>query len=234
MREVIYHDRVEALNALRLGNYVLEFCSDELRADKEIVMLEMQMDGVDQFETALEFASKEIRADKEVVLAALKWDGYSIRYASEALKNDREVAMAAVQNDIYGVTFDCIGEELQNDREIILEALNCNATVFNLIPEAFQNDPVVQFVHRLMEARCFVGDELLGDDEDEGKTVQCSATHARHWQVIKQVLLEKPDFLVNYLTEALPAGLGFYNSIVGMVLNQSEIEPCQLPMFEFE
>ena len=234
MREVIYHDRVEALNALQQGNYVLEFCSDELRADKEIVMLEMQMDGVDQFETALEYASKEIRADKEVVLAALKWDGYSIRYASEALKNDREVAMVAVQNDIYGVTFDCIGEELQNDREIIFEALNCNATIFNLIPEAFQNDPVVEFVHRLMESRHFVGVEMLGDEGDEEKIVQHNATHASHWQAIKQVLLEKPDFLVNFLTEALPAGPGFYNTIIGMVLNQSEIVPCQLPMFEFE
>ena len=75
MREVIYQGREDALEALRLGNYVLEFCSDELRADKEIVMLEMEMDGIDRFETALEFASEELRADREVVLAALKWDG---------------------------------------------------------------------------------------------------------------------------------------------------------------
>ena len=232
MREVIYQDREDALEALRLGNYVLEFCSDELRADKEIVMLEMEMDGIDRFETALEFASEELRADREVVLAALKWDGYSIRYASEALKNDRELVMVAVQNNIYGPAFSCISKAFQTDMEIVLEALNCNGSIFEDIPEALQNIDTVQFVRRLQNSRGFDGIELLGDEDDEDKINHLCAKHARDWQAIKQALQEKQGVLVNLFADPLPDGPNFYNAVIEIVLNQREIEPHQLPMLE--
>ena len=38
----------------------------------------------------LKRASEELKADKEVVLSAVKQDGYAFEYASEELKNDPE------------------------------------------------------------------------------------------------------------------------------------------------
>ncbi|MBA3998187.1 MAG: hypothetical protein C0466_13620 [Candidatus Accumulibacter sp.] len=232
MREVIYTDRNEALQELELGNHVLEWCSDELRGDKELVMLQMQWDGVEQFETVLAFASEDLCADKEVVLAALKWDGYAIRYASDALKNDRDVAMAAVQNDIYGEAFECIGEALQADQEIILEGLNCNQSIFDLLPKAIQEDAVVQFVLNLVKARSLLNFDLQGDDDDDEKINQMNAIHAREWLAIKQALSEKPDVLLSLYGDTSLAGQNFYTTVRDSVLNQGEIESQPLPMLE--
>ena len=232
MREIIYTDRNEALQELEQGNHVLEWSSDELRGDKELVMLEMQWDGVEQFETVLAFASEDLCADKEVVLAALKWDGYAIRYASDALKNDREVVMAAVQNDIYGEAFECIGEALQADQEIILEALNCNQSIFDLLPTAVQEDAVAQFVLNLVKARSLLDCDLQGDDDDNEKINQMNATHAREWLAIKQALSEKPDVLLSMYGDTSLAGQNFYTTVRDSVLNQGEIESQPLPMLE--
>lgn len=234
MREVIYTDRNEALQALKEGNHVLEWSSDELRGDKELVMLEMQWDGVYSFETVLAFASEDLCADKEVVLAALKWDGYAIRYASDTLKNDREVAMAAVQNDIYGEAFECIGEALQADHEIILEALNCNQSIFDLLPTAVQEDAVVQFVLNLVKARSLLDWDLKGDDGDDEKINQMEATHAREWLAIKQALSEKPDVLLSLYGDISLATQNLYTTVRDSVLSQGEIESQPLPMLECE
>lgn len=232
MREVIYTDRNEALQELELGNHVLEWCSDELRGDKELVMLEMQWDGVEQFETVLAFASEDLCADKEVVLAALKWDGYAIRYASDALKNDREVVMAAVQNDIYGEVFKCIGETLQADLEIIMEALNCNQSIFDLLPTAVQEDAVVQFVLNLVKARSLLDCDLQGDDDDDEKINQMNVIHAREWQAIKQALSEKPDVLLSLYGDISLASQNLYTTVRDSVLSQEGIESQPLPMLE--
>jgi len=45
---------------------------------------------------ALEFFSEDLRGDKEVVLTAVANNGRAVRYASDALKEDVEVGLAAV------------------------------------------------------------------------------------------------------------------------------------------
>ena len=40
---------------------------------------------------ALQFASDELRADKDVVMAAVKNDGEAFQYASDELKTDPEI-----------------------------------------------------------------------------------------------------------------------------------------------
>lgn len=194
----------------------------------------MQWDGIEQFETALAYASPELRADKEVVLGALAFDGYAIRYASEELKHDRAVAMAAVQNDIYGFAFGCLSEELQADMEIILEALNCNASIFAQLPEAVQEDATVQFVHRLVKARSLLGWDLQGDKDDDERINQMSASHAHEWLAIKQVLSENPDVLLSLFGDTSHDDQRFYTNVRDIVLNQGEIEFHQIPSLEYQ
>ena len=45
---------------------------------------------------ALRFASDELKADRQVVLAAVAQHGLALQHASSALRNDREVVLAAV------------------------------------------------------------------------------------------------------------------------------------------
>ena len=60
------------------------------------------MTAVNRSGSALEFASETLKADKEVVMAAVQEKGsvgYALEYASETLKADKEVVMAAVQQN---------------------------------------------------------------------------------------------------------------------------------------
>ena len=49
----------------------------------------------------LGYASEELRADKEVVLAALKQSDKAFRYVSGELKTDKEIVLAALNHKHY-------------------------------------------------------------------------------------------------------------------------------------
>ncbi len=56
---------------------------------------------VDENEISLEYASEELRNDREIVLEAIKNSGYAILYASEELQKDRNFIMKAVKECGY-------------------------------------------------------------------------------------------------------------------------------------
>ena len=64
----------------------MEYASEELRNDKEVVL-----EAVKKYGDALQFASEELRNDKEVVLEAVKENGNAIKYASPELQEDEDV-----------------------------------------------------------------------------------------------------------------------------------------------
>ena len=67
--------------------------------DMHLGMPLMNSKPIKRWSWHLIYTSEELRADKEVVMAAVKNDGFALEYASEELKADREVVMAAVKND---------------------------------------------------------------------------------------------------------------------------------------
>ena len=54
---------------------------------------------------ALQDASEELRADKEVVMAAVKQDGDALKFASDELRANREVVLAAVEQNRLALKF---------------------------------------------------------------------------------------------------------------------------------
>ena len=88
-------DKKEALAQLKDDGWVLSMVSDELKADKELVMAAVEQDD------SLDFASDELKADKEVVMAAVNNDidallengsiMDALEYASDELKTDPEI-----------------------------------------------------------------------------------------------------------------------------------------------
>ena len=72
----------------------LEYASEELRNNKEVVLEAVKKNG-----SALEYASERLQADKDVVLAAVKQYGDSIVYANwdSDVLYDREIILAAVK-----------------------------------------------------------------------------------------------------------------------------------------
>lgn len=97
-------------------NAHLQYASDELKADREVVLA-----AVNHYGPALEYASDDLKADKEIVLEAVKLWGSNLEYASDDLKADKDVVLAAVTNT--GRALEYASDNLKADREIVLEAV---------------------------------------------------------------------------------------------------------------
>ena len=69
---------------------------------KEVVMVAVTS-GLSSH--ALQYASDELKNDKEVVMAAVNHYGYNLKYASDELKGDKEVVIAAVTNHKCNLQF---------------------------------------------------------------------------------------------------------------------------------
>ena len=95
------------LAAVKENGEALEYASNELKKDKEVVLAAVKKHG-----WALDYASKELQNDRDVVLAAVKENGYALRHASEELKNDEKVVLVAVRKDRDALKY--ASDELKN------------------------------------------------------------------------------------------------------------------------
>ena len=103
-------ERLQQLNIVLVDG--LDNASDEVKADKEIVMAAVKEKG-----NALMHASEALKADKAIILAAVKENGNAFDYASEELKADKEIVMAAVKENRSALRY--ASDELQNDTDIL-------------------------------------------------------------------------------------------------------------------
>ena len=132
--EKIIRNRREVLNA-RSPAYELHNASDELKADREVVLAAVQDSG-----RALHYASDELKADREIVLTAMNADQVDIRnalpsplaYLSDEFKSDREIVLAALSTS--SEAFEYVDDELKSDREIVLAAVQGPAPKFWGLP----------------------------------------------------------------------------------------------------
>jgi len=105
----------------------LRFASEELRNDREAVLLALKNKYID----ALHYAGSVPRSDKEVVLAAVKVDEEALGYASRELQGDREVVIEALKRRPTSIPGTSVlkyaTEQLRGDRDFVLEAIQLTA-----------------------------------------------------------------------------------------------------------
>ncbi len=78
------------------------YASEKLRANKEIMLSGLKIDG-----QILYYVSK-IRDDKEAVLAAVTNKGLILKYASNRLRQDKDIVLAAIKQDKRAKRIYCI------------------------------------------------------------------------------------------------------------------------------
>lgn len=115
----------------------LEYVSDQLRDDREIVLR-----AVTRSNSQLEFASEKLQNDKDVVFTALQHYGYyAFQYASAELRNDKEFVMRILSDPkIFSYSFDYVSDELKRDREVVYEAVKGFGEMYYNINDEFKND----------------------------------------------------------------------------------------------
>ena len=91
----------------------LTSASDDLKADKEVVMAAVSVYG-----TMLEYASDELKTDKDVVIAAVRHHIKALEYASL----NKEIMIALAENKIRGDKWLNVlknaSEELKADKDV--------------------------------------------------------------------------------------------------------------------
>lgn len=121
--DVLRNHRRFVLSELERCGNVLQFVSDRLRADREVVLT-----AVRKWPANLKYAAPDLRDDKTVVIEAVSRVGFALQFASDRLRSDKAVVRAALQTDprflidtpahlLSGVV-----KLLENRREILLHA----------------------------------------------------------------------------------------------------------------
>ena len=103
---------------------MLEYASEELRGNKEVVLAAVRSNGL-----ALQYANK-FQTDREVVLAAVQQNGYALEYA-QRFQRDREIVLAAVNSS--GCSLQYASYDLINDKEIVSAAVKENSNVLKYV-----------------------------------------------------------------------------------------------------
>lgn len=128
--------KLSTLTTVRSRGFALQFVSDLLKNDKEVVL-----EAVKNYGRALEYAGELPKNDKEVVLEAVKQNGSALEYAGDLLKNDKEVVLEAVKQ--CGRALEYAGELPKNDKEVVLEAVKQDGFALEYAGDLFNNDKEV-------------------------------------------------------------------------------------------
>lgn len=98
---------------------LLRFLSQDLKDDYDIVMEAVKQNG-----RALSCASVRLQDNPQIVIEAIteEYGWRNLAYASKAICNNKEVMLHAVKVD--ALALDYASEELRNDKDIIVAAIN--------------------------------------------------------------------------------------------------------------
>jgi hypothetical protein len=92
---------------------------------------------------ALSYLSEDLRAEKEVVMAAVQHSGLALQYASDALKADKDVVLAVVNNNadaLQYTTYTTTSSDLRRDKQIWMSLLAQDGNHLAEAPEEYRRD----------------------------------------------------------------------------------------------
>jgi hypothetical protein len=104
------------LTAVRRDGLALEFASEDLRNDPDVVLAAVTQNG-----WALKHASAALRSDRGIVLAATRSYCLALTEASEELRSDRDFVVAVVARS--GLALQCASSRCRGDKEVALAAV---------------------------------------------------------------------------------------------------------------
>ena len=136
----------------------LEYASQELRKDREVVLRAVTNNG-----RALRYAFEALKGDKKLVLAAVTQNGLALQHASEELQGDREVVLTAVAQYVDALGY--ASPELRADREMVLTAVTHNGWALEYASQELRADREVCLVATSQETEAveYISPELKNE-----------------------------------------------------------------------
>ena len=117
----------------RGNNPVLQYASDELRGDRDVIRTS---------KTGLFYASDELKSDRDFVMEMIERYPYNFKAASEDLRCDREVVLATLR--LEPELFSDIDPILQRDKVVVETALEASEIQMSKLFEKQQNGKQVE------------------------------------------------------------------------------------------
>lgn len=99
---------------IAVKNYpnALDYCSEELLDDIDVITAALQEDS----EEVLSYASERLQSDYDLVYKAVKIDALNLQFASDELRDNRDIVIRALKT--YGGVLEDASERLQADEEL--------------------------------------------------------------------------------------------------------------------
>eukprot|EP00405_Crypthecodinium_cohnii_P054166 CAMPEP_0206625960 /NCGR_PEP_ID=MMETSP0325_2-20121206/65034_1 /ASSEMBLY_ACC=CAM_ASM_000347 /TAXON_ID=2866 /ORGANISM="Crypthecodinium cohnii, Strain Seligo" /LENGTH=382 /DNA_ID=CAMNT_0054150219 /DNA_START=77 /DNA_END=1226 /DNA_ORIENTATION=- len=186
MTQKVHLSKASALEAVNRNGLFLQHASDDLRADREVVLAAVRNRG-----DALLFANAELQADKELVLEAVRQHGEALPYASKDLRGDRDIVSEAMRTfgqalsyasdelrsvgqgavleavQLCGLTLQFALAPARDDPQVVLEAVRSNGLALQHASERLQGDKdlVLQAVQQCGDALQFASPDMRADKE---------------------------------------------------------------------
>ena len=155
--------KYELIVHLRTNGLLLEFASDSLKADEDVVIAAIKEnprallfisfklhDNIKVFIAAvtqngylLEWAPDTLKDNEDVVLEAVNNKGSSLRFASDRLKDNEQVVLTAVKQD--GLAIDYTSDKLKGNERIVLAAVEQYGPALTWASDELQIDPKTIF-----------------------------------------------------------------------------------------
>ena len=212
-------DKAKVLDLIKKGDFYDETSlgdlSEELRADKEIIMAWVEyMRNEDDFSyRQFEYVASDLAADKEIVLPLVSKQGRALEWASESLKQSKDVAMAAVRSN--GDALEDVYWEIRGDREIVLTACRSERGNYTL---SFVSDSA----------------ELMGDKEivlaailQGGFALQYASEDLRGDRALVSAAVDANGHALNYAAENLKSDIEIVLRALNTTKNQGH-EPREI------
>ena len=93
-------DREILKKYLKISGICINWMSDEIKEDKEMVLIALNYSG-----DSIEFINPYLRRDKKIMLTACRNFGRGLQYASDKLKDDFELVKIAIENNGTAIKF---------------------------------------------------------------------------------------------------------------------------------
>jgi hypothetical protein len=165
LSEAMSHKKTALAVVRQCGGGVLRYASDELRADRDLVLTSFLKDkwGIPHLAASmwedkevvmaamiaapdhtyymLSRLSDELKSDYDVVLAAVRGEGVAIVHASAHLRAMRQIVLAAVTQ--YGRVLEMVSDVFRMDRDVVMAAVQQDGDVLRMASEELRADPDV-------------------------------------------------------------------------------------------
>ena len=162
-------DKEFVLELFKYNQKNLEFVSDNLKDDKEVVEASV---STCQSAYLFEFASDNLKDDKDFVLHLIDKTRFCyLKYISDRLKNDKDIILATVKTNPDDITR--IPDKFKKDKDVILAAYNCSSNgydIFNYVnKETVYSNDFIEEIRKINPADAQKLEDKIKEYEDKIK-----------------------------------------------------------------